>query len=69
MARPAEQLVRASSDGEWEDGGDGDHGGGGGVGVSGEADVGGGAGGQLVVVTRSAGLCHFCSCQSHSESE
>ena len=61
MARPAEQLVRASSDGEWEDGGDG------GVRVSGEADVGGGAGGQLVVVTRSAGLCHFCSCQSHSE--
>ena len=68
MARPAEQLVRASSDGEWEDGGDGDHGGGGGgVRVNGEADVGGGAGGQLVVVTRSAGLCHFCSCQSHSE--
>ena len=68
MARPAEQLVRASSDGEWEDGGDGDHGGGGGgVRVNGEADVGGLAGGQLVVVTRSAGLCHFCSCQSHSE--
>ena len=44
--------MRASSDGEWEDGGEGDHGGGGGVRVSGEADVGSGGSGQLVVVTQ-----------------